>query len=158
MAEYTYADVIIDPEDPRVEIGKEYYFGDTPAEALKFANDNGRGAILADADDEDNQGPFWFKDIGFTLSKGRPCIIRKKEPEKKYVPFDLSLEENRARLRGKWIKADGEEAMITGFARDDDGTWHLEHANGYLDPKDAANLWTFLDGTPCGRLIGDSDD
>lgn len=77
--EYTYADVIINPEDPRVEIGKEYYFGDTPAEALKFANDNGRGAILADADDEDNQGPFWFKDIGFTLSKGRPCIIRKKE-------------------------------------------------------------------------------
>ena len=23
---YTYADVIIDPDDPRVELGKEYYF------------------------------------------------------------------------------------------------------------------------------------
>ena len=28
MARYTYEDVIIDPNDPRVEIGKEYFFGD----------------------------------------------------------------------------------------------------------------------------------
>ena len=38
MSEYTYKDVIIDPEDPRVEIGKEYYFGDFPKEALEYAN------------------------------------------------------------------------------------------------------------------------
>ena len=30
MAEYTYKDVIIDPDDPRVEIGEKYFFFDYP--------------------------------------------------------------------------------------------------------------------------------
>lgn len=38
MAErYTYRDVIIDPDDPRVEIGAEYYFSDFPVDCLRFA-------------------------------------------------------------------------------------------------------------------------
>ena len=36
--QYTYADVIIDPNDPRVEIGAKYYFADTPRECLDKAN------------------------------------------------------------------------------------------------------------------------
>ena len=39
MAEYTYKDIIIDPEGPRLEnaIGKECYLSDYPREALKHA-------------------------------------------------------------------------------------------------------------------------
>ena len=36
---YTYADVIIDPEDPRVEIGKEYYSSKNIPDALFKANE-----------------------------------------------------------------------------------------------------------------------
>ena len=154
MYKYTYKDVIIDPEDPRVEIGAEYYFGDTPAEVLKFANDNGRGAILANADDEDNQGPFWFKDIGFTLSKGRPCIIRKKEPEKKYVPFDLNNEEDRVKLRGVWVreKDSGRELAVTAIYLDEKPPFVELNDNGFI-AEDLLENYEFLDGTPCGKLV-----
>ncbi len=152
MAEYTYKDVIIDPEDPRVEIGAEYYFGDTPAEVLKFANDNGRGAILANADDEDNQGPFWFKDIGFTLSKGRPCIIRKKEPEKKYVPFDLSLEEDRAKLREAWIRPKGRPSVgLKIIAMNIDCVFF--HGEKGQSTEDLFMEYEFIDDTPCGKPV-----
>ena len=39
MAEYTYEDIIMDPEDPRLEgaIGKESYFSDYPKKLLNSA-------------------------------------------------------------------------------------------------------------------------
>ena len=42
MAEYTYADIIMDPEDPRLEgaIGKECYFSDYPKKLLESARYN----------------------------------------------------------------------------------------------------------------------
>ena len=42
MAEYTYADIIMDPNDPRLEgaIGKECYVSDFPKIALNNARDN----------------------------------------------------------------------------------------------------------------------
>nr|DAI52524.1 MAG TPA: hypothetical protein [Caudoviricetes sp.] len=39
MSEYTYADVIIDPNDERVKIGEKYYMGGTPNEVLESANE-----------------------------------------------------------------------------------------------------------------------
>ncbi len=85
MAEYTYKDVIIDPEDLRVEIGKEYYFGITPKEAMGYAKANGRGAILnsVDAPSED---PFFLD----AFNEGYPCIIRKKEYTKNDIITDVS--------------------------------------------------------------------
>lgn len=36
--EYTYKDIIIDPKDSRVKIGEKYWFGYSPNEALRHAN------------------------------------------------------------------------------------------------------------------------
>ena len=150
---YTYADVIIDPNDPRVEFGKEYYFGVFPKEALEYANKNGRGALLEDIDLVSNF-PFSMENF----DESAPCIIRKKEPEKKYVPFDLSKEEDRARLRGAWVRVKERtiwEEQITSLnpififlGRDgEDG----------IKPDYLFNHYEFVDGTPCGKLVEEED-
>ena len=157
MPEYTYKDVIIDPEDPRVEIGKEYYFGDFPKEVLEYANKNGRGALLEDIDLASNF-PFLMENF----DESAPCIIRKKEPEKKYVPFDLSDPEVRKGLRGKVITAKDTtfsryiEAVIGCFELRDtkvDGVdcqcWFM---NG-ISAEELMNDWKFEDGSPVGKLV-----
>lgn len=76
--EYTYADVIIDPNDPRVEIGAYYYFGNNPTCLLKDISQ-----LSA------HEGRLTIVDIGkdicsfpFIADTQQPfvCIIRKKEP------------------------------------------------------------------------------
>ena len=149
MSEYTYADVIIDPTDPRVKIGQRYYFGDTPKEALDCARANGEGVLLEDID-TDLPKPFATCDY----EDAYPCLIRKKEPEKKYVPFDLSDPGVRKSLRGKWIKdGAGEEACITGFKCDDEEDWIAEIPNGYIAATALASCWMFDDNSPCGKLV-----
>ena len=154
MAEYTYKDVIIDPEDPRVEIGAEYCFGDIPQNLVEAAN---------------SDHYFWVRlekvsvSDGFNFKKEgggwKSCIIRKKEPEKKYVPFDLSKEEDRAKLRGAWVRVKERtswEEQITSLnsififlGRDgEDG----------IKPDYLFNHYEFVDGTPCGILKGVTDD
>ena len=146
---YTYKDVIIDPEDPRVEIKKGYYYyGCTPKEVLEKANSNGSSFMLSSIDKSDDE-PFWISVVGTRAT----CIIRKKEPEKKYVPFDLTKEEDRNFLKGRWIKTDGDEEKITGFERDDDGVWHIKISADYLLSEDMLNLWKFDGGLPCGKLV-----
>ena len=152
MAEYTYKDVIIDPDDPRVEIGAEYYCSCYPSGGLNLANMGIGYQKLVRVDKDDGSfGPFVVKnDDSF---ENFPCIIRKKEPKKKYVPFDTSKKEDRNFLKGRWIKTDGDEEKITGFERDDDGVWHIKISADYLLSEDMLNLWTFEDGTPCGKLV-----
>lgn len=70
---YTYADVIIDPADPRVEIGEEYYFALGAETCIDFANRNVRKRTL-ERIDTSLYNPF----IGD--EKDYPFIIRKKEP------------------------------------------------------------------------------
>ena len=164
MAEYTYADVIIDPDDPRAEIGKEYYFGITPKEAMGYAKANGRGAILnsVDAPSED---PFFLD----AFNEGYPCIIRKKEPEKRYVPFDLSDALVREELWGKRIVINEPysiggkpykrevHAMITGFTYCMDGEpkddWVINAGECSLNAEEALEYAHFYDETPCGKLV-----
>ena len=160
MAEYTYADVIIDPEDPRVEIGKEYYFGDNPRDVINKANKNKTSLILDSIyKGEINYRPFSF---GRNSLDFFSCLIRKKEPEKKYVPFDLSDPEVRKSLRGKWIKNKENhfEICITAF-----------HHQGYvgntipadiymvedLDADELLKDWIFDDGSPCGKLVEENN-
>lgn len=77
-----------------------------------------------------------------------------KEPEKKYVPFDLSKEETRTFLRGKWIKrkSDSLESMITIIAQLTLGDKHVWTA-GTMSAEELLDEWTFLDGSPCGKQI-----
>ena len=147
---YTYADVIIDPEDPRVEIGKEYYASKNIPDALFKANECDEMFCYKLLSVHDGAyGPFWMdKDSPDSFD----FLIRKKEPEKKYVPFDLSKEEDRARLRGAWVRVKERtswEEQITSLnsififlGRDgEDG----------IKPDYLFNHYEFVDGSPCGK-------
>lgn len=151
MAEkYTYADVIIDPEDPRVEIGKEYYCSCYPSGGLNLANMGiGYQELVRVDKDYNSFCPFVVKkDDGI---ESFPCLIRKKEPLKKYVPFDLSKKEDRNCLKGKWLKRTdtGDEDLIISFS--EDSTFIAP--DQYWDADKLLALYVFEDGTPCGRLV-----
>ena len=148
MAEkYTYADVIIDPEDPRVEIGAEYFFEDTATDVLKYACDKIEARKLKDVDESGN-----FPFIIEGLSNGYACIIRKKEPVKKYVPFDLTKEEDRDRLRGAWVrKKDNSEIKLIWWLWEMDGKWMIDED---ISPQELLDNWVFdFEGFPCGKLV-----
>ena len=151
MAEYTYADVIIDPEDPRVEIGKEYYFGDNPLDVINKANKNKTSLILDSIYNEGNYRPFFFGRSPLDLFS---CVIRNKEPEKKYVPFDLSDREQTMLLGACWLinKDRGSYHCITAIYPDENSIY----VDGYGDisPEELLEYFTFVhDGSPCGKLV-----
>ena len=75
MDKYTYKDVIIDPNDPRVEIGAEYWFSDCPNGMIKELNrgeELKHGVLLIVNHDES----YPFEDEDYNCWT---CIIRKKE-------------------------------------------------------------------------------
>lgn len=149
MAEYTYKDVIIDPEDPRVELWEEYYFGRTPFECLCLAR--GDKAELLKTVSKNADKPFSYS---VDFSHCFPCIIRKKEPEKKYVPFDLSKEEDRARLRGAWVrhKQNPErENLITGLG-DETVDFAVYFGDVAIGTDVLLENFEFVDGSKCGKL------
>lgn len=155
MPKYTYKDVIIDPNDERVEIGKEYYRADYPNRVLWIANsDEDYIGTLEEIATENPETPFVVKTRGSYSPWA--CLIRKKEPKKKYVPFDLSDKEVRDELRGKWIipkgHSDSIEKQITLF-----GSQMTEYGKIWcvemdITPDKLLTSWTFIDGTPCGKL------
>lgn len=229
MAEYTYKDVIIDPKDPRVEFGAEYYRADFPKWVVDIANnDRNYFGVLESIDTKNPQTPFvvktgsdcnswaciirkkelsyakrqekWIKEndlkigdlvrvtreaeddedgwgiswakgmstfvgnlanvknidepFGILLSNGNvsyffPYFVLEKV-ELKYVPFDLSKEEDRAKLRGAWIKykfTSGYEYQIIAVNTDRLFVYRDEHT-----PASLLEKCLFLDGTPCGKL------
>lgn len=95
---YTYKDVIIDPKDPRVEIGKEYYAATSISSTLRAANE-GKESILVKLDSvnrEPTRTLITSKPFTVSYKQGNggdtDFIIRKKEP---------SYEERQA----EWVKA-----------------------------------------------------
>lgn len=67
----------------------------------------------------------------------------------KYVPFDLSKEEDRARLRGAWVRHKENhprENVITGLS--DEVVYFGDLAIG---PEVLLDAFEFVDGSPCGR-------
>lgn len=163
MAEkYTYADVIIDPNDPRVEIGAEYYAANSINGALKAANEGNEG-LLANLDSvnrEPTRTLITSKPFTISYKHGNggeaDFLIRKKEPVKNYVPFDLNDPEVRKSLRGRWIKADCGEYQISGFRSidgEDGEEWEVAVAFGVISSKNLFDRWTFEDGSKCGKLV-----
>lgn len=166
MAEYTYKDVIIDPEDPRVEIGKEYYAATSIGGALKSANEGKRTLIarLVAVNRDPTRTIITSKPFSFSYLSGTggdtDFLIRKKEPEKKYVPFDLSKEEDRDYLRGKWIISTSGEYQISGFRSfdgEDGEEWMVATTTVDITPESLCSLWRFDDGSPCGKLAEDEE-
>lgn len=156
---YSHADVIIDPHDPRVEVGAEYYFGDNAGQLLHGARTGWKAEVLRDVcKATDEYSPFYNGSSGFS------CLIRKKE--QKYVPFDLSKPEVRDRLRGKWIRRKPYtfnpnyclEVTIDCFEQVDEGAEGIDSiywtANG-INSHELFEDWTFLDGTPCGQEVSE---
>ena len=146
---YTYADVIIDPNDERVKIGVDYYFGLNPTKLLELVNKGWESFKLTKVD-IDSCNPFIRREeeYGDQFS----CIIKVKESQAKYVPYDLSKKEVRYKLRGKWIvyKHGGcsLEELIHCFVKTD-GIWSCNSMTAERLLRD----YTFPDGTPCGEKV-----
>ena len=140
---YTYDDIIINPRDPRLKIGAEYYCGNNPRDLI-FATRRGDTSCLARLQRADNlmSRPFIAEDCHYT------CLIRKKVD---FVPFDLSEERDRARLRGTWVrdKKYGVERVIDQIRED---TVHIA-GEGELPPEDLLIHYEFLDGSSCGKEV-----
>lgn len=235
MAEYTYKDVIIDPCDPRVEIGMKYYRADFPKRVLSIANnDEDYFGTLESIDTESPETPFVVK-TGSAYSAWA-CLIRKKEPsyaerqarwlaencikkgdkvriirkaesredgwqtlwnpdmdetvgkvgtvshisanfrecgidvdvpdvgeflypyfvlekvEQKYVPFNLSKEEDRAKLRGAWIRIKGQPQFEDLISAMDSCHVFIGSLPEGISPSDLFTSYEFADGTLCGKL------
>ena len=166
MVEYTYEDIIMDPNDPRLEnaIGKECYLSDYPREALKHAINNtikyrlksiNKEEICPFVDDEDEDN--WA------------CIIiKKEEPKPEFMPFkNISEFLNANRSVASWL---GEQYLylynrgIWLKDKDIDGVFYIVTEiwkDGVVLGSDQSTTkwddllfgYTFLDGTPCGRFV-----
>ena len=168
MAEYTYEDIIMDPNDPRLEgaIGKECYFSDYPKKLLDSARNNSSG-YLDCLTNIIKEGVCPFVD---KKGYGRTLIIIKKEepkPKPKYVPF-----ENVTEFLDAYRNAPGclneEDYFLSNH-----GIWLMDCENGdyfivteiwgdgvVLGSNQETTHWDdlledfiFLDGSPCGKLM-----
>lgn len=160
MAEYTYKDIITDPEDPRLEIGAEYFFGDDPYAVLIDARNSNLTGKLVTASESNGYRPFKVNLYNSCYS----CLIRKKEPQ--YVPFDLSKEEVREKLRGRWVKSNKDSSLfefqITQFSVVNILNHDIAVINTAVSavyPEDLLKDYIFIDdNTPCGELIDITSD
>ena len=164
-AKYTWEDIIIDPTSDKAKeaVGKQVYYSQFPNGCLLKANNDDRfnQEILTSIDPKNSLGSF--------IVNGNPyaCIIVKKEGSKpKYVPFESQHEFISACYKANKEIIIDTESMLSSF-----GMWlkcgeHYElvtyiHNKG-ITIDDVSINWrtlfesyTFLDGSPCGRLMED---
>ena len=181
MSEYSYNDIIMDPEDPRLEgaIGKECYFSDCPTKLLESARYN--SALYLDCltnISKEKACPFSDKNgSAWTL-----IIIKKEEPKPKhkYVPFE-SIEEfltayfksvanseciqKTISSTGIWLKHNDAFLLVVeiwdrGVVIGDINMQTTEidedeylTVHGVTKWKELLEDYTFLDGTPCGKEV-----
>ena len=164
MAEYTYADIIMDPEDPRLEgaIGKECYFSDYPKKLLNSAIYN-LPEYLDYLTDIRKEGVCTFVDKKGT--KWASIIIKKEESKPEYIPFQdgreffnsyLSVESRLEKEdyflsnHGIWLKDKTSKAyyMVTKI-------WDIGDDSDEISWKELLEYYTFLDGSPCGKEVKD---
>ena len=174
MAEYTYEDIIMDPEDPRLEgaIGKECYFSDYPKIALDYARNNSSTDRLKSINKE-SAAPF----VGDDEVNWVMVIIKKKEPKPKlkYIPFE-SVEEfldeyflNKEKyttgillkLEGIWLREKDTGALCIVTEIWDKGLVigdtkltiiRTDVFNDTTEWDELFSKYSFIDGTPCGKL------
>lgn len=170
MPEYTYKDIIIDPtsEEARNCIGKMVYYADNPTTCLSNANneyDNFCGTLI---EIDTTAG------CPFVLESGVirwACIIHKKEePKPEFVPFKCAVEFLDAYEDANYSVTNGTiENRLLNYG----GIWLIHTVNfaSYMMVTevwdDGLNLgtdtevvsweellrdYTFLDGTPCGKI------
>ena len=170
MAEYTYEDIIMDPNDPRLEgaIGKECYVSDFPKIVLDVARSNSTVDRLKRIEKE-KACPFVNEE---EESNWAVIIIKKEEPKPEYVPFKNGLEffnsylsvESRLEKadyflsnHGIWLKdkdIDGVSYIVTEIWRDGVVLGSDQHTTIW---KDLLDGYAFLDNFPCGRFVKESE-
>lgn len=182
MAEYTYKDIIMDPEDPRLEgaIGKECWLSDYPKEVLDYARNNLKEFRLKSIDKEDN---FPFVDNNHE-DNWALIIIKKEEPKPQYVPFKSKEEfieayhyHDNAKYSetddilmnyGMWLwsNEDGSYKLVTeiwnaGVVIGDD-KMRITNEEGHINVFNNTTSWVklfseyrFLDGSHCGKEVED---
>ena len=163
MAEYTYKDIIIDPnsEEAKNAIGKKCYMYDSPTMLLKMANSDDDARTLESIDESDY--PFNDKEFGSEWT----CIIVKKEEPKKYVPFENGQEFFNSYLSVE-SRLEKEDYFLSNH-----GIWLMDCENGdyflvteiwgdgvVLGSNQTTTHWDdlledfiFLDGSPCGKEV-----
>ena len=166
MDEYTFENLITNPETPGLDdlIGKEVYFDDVPIYCIKWANEDYEVGILKGVR-KDNPAPFFVKtSSGCVLNY--PCIIPKKEGSKpKYVPFESKEEfieafhyhdndkysetDDILLNYGMWLESiEYDYGLVTRITDN-----AIKVGNSSLNWTYLLDHYTFLDGTPCGRLV-----
>ena len=165
MAEYTYKDIIIDPnsEEAKNAVGKICYFSNSPRNILSdIYRKSAVEGILTNMDDGyfevDNEG-YW------------DCIILKKEePKPKYVPFENADEfidaydnanysvkngtaENKLfNYGGIWLRNKNDDSMYMVIEIWNDGV--VLGSDQIATPwKYILDEYTFLDGSTCGKEV-----
>ena len=182
MDEYTFENLIINPETPGLEdlIGKEVYFSDVPVYCIDRANKNYNVSILREVR-ENYAAPFFVEtSSGYMLNYA--CIIPKKgEPKPEYVPFENAEEFLNAyyhnetenldgvyhylATRGIWLKDKSTEVPVYCMVTEvwDKGviisdkkmsTTGILVFNNTTSWSELYESFAFLDGSPCGKLMG----
>ena len=167
MIEYGFEDIIINPEDPRLEgaIGKECYLSDYPKEALDNARNDSMKYRLVRIDEKEIC-PFVDHEYEDNWSI---VIIKKEEPKPKYVPFESKGEfiesymDNRSNheyldhqiscLGGIWLKdkdIEGVFYIVTEMWRDGVVLGSDQSTTKW---DDLLYGYTFIDGSPCGKEV-----
>ena len=93
MIEYTRKDIIMDPNDPRLEgaIGKKVYSSSDINLLLHRANNDEHEMTLTQVEDVDSE-PFTVTDMDGTEYDADFIILKKEEPKPEYVPFESKWE------------------------------------------------------------------
>lgn len=165
MPEYTYKDIIIDPTSDEAKncIGKMVYYADNPSTCLSNADneyDNFCDTLLEI--DTSQSCPFVLESRG---TRWQCIIARKEEPKPEYIPFSnpdefidayISNLDKRMDIGaihkldkfGIWIKYKDDYVLVTYIEQSgiNSGT---ELAS---DWQDLCDNYTFIDGTPCGKI------
>lgn len=115
MSEYTFADLIINPETPNLEslVGKEVYFNDVPAHCIRNANDDYMVGILMGIHIWES-APFYVEtpsglllNYACIIPKKESFLAKKEESEPEYVPFENAEEFLDAYCHNETKKLDG---------------------------------------------------
>lgn len=167
MVKYTWEDIIINPNDPRLEnaIGKECYFSDYPNYIITQINEDNCSLSKLEEIEISYKYPFLN-----TEGRSYECIIIKKEEPKEYIPFDTieefikaSLEHNKNHVlssTGIWLE---EKTFDKNGELEDYYIYNIDSFDminnivfsgetNFNFSQLLKSKATFLDGTPCGKL------
>ena len=186
MDEYTYKDLIINPETSGLEdlIGKEVYSDNTPLGCLQRANKSYGVGILREIRKDDYR-PFYVEYPNGMMLTFICMIIKKEEPKPEYFEFESQEEflnhyayhrdklvESSSNYQlssfgGVWLKRKGTNVLYMVIEIWDDGVVLGDAkmkttSQGYEEYvtmntatawKELCEKYTFLDDSPCGKLV-----